>query len=152
MIEKQINLYPETTQILDAKYLRKAKIPLNDEEILIVEVNSHDRKTVSTWMDYSEDIRRNWSTDKPLFILVDMSKEDFAFGAYANKRARDMMGINPDIPTYIAWVTQKSIIGNLMQATLELFNRRSRKARFMLVHSREQGYEWLEETYIKDQR
>lgn len=144
-----IDLYPQTH--LQSEHFSTGTIPLGEEEITLVEILSHDRKTISEWMDYSETVRREWQdVKKPLFILVDMSAGEFSFGAYANKRAADMMEIQPKIPTYIAWVINKSIMGNLFQATLNAYNLTRRKARFMIVYNRQDAYQWLQDEYQKD--
>ncbi|MGB7339663.1 MAG: hypothetical protein WBC91_12285 [Phototrophicaceae bacterium] len=148
MIET-LNLNPPTFP--ETEHFLTGKIPLGDDTVTLVEILSHDRKTIAAWMDYSETVRREWDdVTKPMFILVDMSAGEFSFGAYANKRAADMMEIQAEIPTYIAWVITKSIMGNLFRATLNAYNLSRRKARFMIVYSREDAYNWLNDAYQRD--
>lgn len=150
MSEQIINLNPQMKVITD--HFRTGHIPIGNDNALVVEIDSHDRDTVNTWMDFSENIRREWKdVTKPLFIVVDMSATDFSFGAYANRRAANMMSIQPQIPTYIAWVIRESMVGNLMRASLNAFNLSSRAARFMVVYNRQDAYDWLLKSYTKDQ-
>lgn len=149
MAIQTVNLYPNTKNLSET--IKVGNIPLDNENVLLVQVNAHDRKTINKWMTYSENIRREWAdVKKPLFILIDMKNDDFSFGRYANQRAGKMMQIQPEIPTYIAWVLQESLTGNLLKATLNLYNMTAQASRFMIVHSREEGYEWLQKTYQKN--
>lgn len=116
---------------------------INDGKILVVELHNSDRETVEAWMEFSALIRRTWDEDYPLYILIDMSQIDFSFGMFARRKAADMLKINAHIPTYISWITQDTVMGNLMRTTLEYTNVVSRTIKFGLFFDHEQALEWL---------
>lgn len=143
---QDINLYPDLTKL--SEHCSYATIQLTDDvPITLVEVRNNDRESIDAWMDFSADIRRSWPEDKPLLVLVDMTKADFAFSPYATRRGTEMMKIKHGlIHTYLGWAIKKSFIGQMMGAMLSARNGAG-KAYTKICYDREEAYTWLLEQF-----
>lgn len=134
-----VDLYPQTEPI--SEHCRHGLI--GEQEIILVELSADDRATIEAWIEFSEGIRQDWNSGKPLLILVDVSLNDFFISPYLLRRAEAMMQVNPDLMTYIAFVMRPSLGMRVLTVTTDIAMRTARTTRFKMMKSREEAYNWL---------
>lgn len=149
MTTSDINLYPELEQV--SQHFYKGTLPLGETDIILVEVNAYDMETIQHWIDFSADVRRDWDENKPMYLMIDTSKQDLPLNRRIQNQLQELSAIRPHLKSYAAWLIPKSIMGSLIKTGLMVFNHSSKTSQALVFYSREEGYEWLGKMYEKAQ-
>jgi hypothetical protein len=112
---------------------------LGEERINFVELLAVNRDTLDKWIDLSADIRRNWDNTKPILACVDITQTNLTFSPYFVKRGSELMQINPEATSYIAWVVRRDWLGRVFES----FLRSQKNATFRIFFERKDAIDWL---------
>jgi hypothetical protein len=112
---------------------------LGEERIGFVELLAVNRDTLDKWINLSAEIRRNWDNTKPILACVDITKTNLTFSPYFVQRGRELMQINPEAISYIAWVVRRDWLGRVFES----FLRSQKKATFRIFFERKEAIDWL---------
>lgn len=118
---------------------------LQPEGILLLELDSNDRRTMDQWVDFSAQKRREWDGETPIMVIVDATALQFAFSPYLMKKGADMMKINKKAETFIAWVVQKNFAGQLIKGMLGRGS--GGGSRYFVCYERAEAIAWVRAEY-----
>lgn len=89
-----------------------------DKDIILVQMTSTTHEAIDAWIELSAKIRKEWDKDAPILVLVDAMRVNFLLSPYARKRGGEMLAINTDARTYIAYLTRQSVTTKLLNTIL----------------------------------
>jgi hypothetical protein len=125
------------------EHCKSGELEIDGDVIYVVELSSMRREHVDPWLKLSGSIRETWEPEKPLLVLCDMSQADFAFTPYITQSGAKMMKIQANlITTYIAWIIQDSIMGQLLSSVIQMGSGRG-GAYYFVAPDKDQCFKWL---------
>ena len=115
-----------------------------DEPILIVELDAVDRHTIEQWLAFTIDLRSNWpDAAKPIYSIMDLSKNDVSMTHLAQKGVHDLSQYNPDLITHTGLVTQQSVLGTILNTTTTLLSRTMKTFNIRVFNNHDKAFQWL---------
>ena len=138
-----IYLHPTDLNIV-TEHFRHGWTTYGDEPTLIVELDAIDRQTLDAWIPFIIELRMNWpDINKPIFTIVDVSKNDISMTSLVNKRIRDLANYNPNLITYDAVVVRQSVMGKIVTTSTALLSHAIKSFHIQVFHDRDSAYRWL---------
>jgi hypothetical protein len=98
------------------------------------------RETVDIWMARSMEMARDWPDNQPILLAIDATNPNVAYTPYQRARLKEMRNLRPDLNWYIAFVSPKTYLMNLLQMGAMLSTGRRQ---IRIFFEREKAVEWL---------
>ena len=137
-----INLYPNMTIVTE--HFQYAVISHGSQPVYILQADAADRETIAAWIDFTVDIRADWAdVTKPVYSIMDLSKNDISMTNMANKRVLELAKVNPKLIAHTALVLQRSTFASVIQATASVLNRTQHIFNTKVFDNREDAWLWL---------
>jgi hypothetical protein len=114
---------------------------LHNREIIAMSTEDSQRDSVDCWCDHIMERIREWPSDKPVLVMVDLSSPRVVPTPYTRSRAKDIAHVRSDLKMYAAMVVKRSFMMQLVMP----FTRRpmTSYSQIRMFFSRDEALTWL---------
>lgn len=114
---------------------------LYNRRVVVITTADSSRATVDLWANRAKEIMTSWPVDQPFFMAQDVSSPNTVSTPYARERARELMKLRVDLPSYHAMIVAPTYMMRLAQMFLWAYRRKNFEMR--LFTKREEALNWL---------
>ena len=112
-----------------------------DNRLVIFTFRTVARDSIDQYVKKLRQIIGAWPAEKPLLMLQDFSDQSMSMTPYIREKMREARNWRPDLQAYVALISPRNMMVQLMQLFLRLQNQPSQRTE--MFFSREDGLAWL---------